>query len=74
MPALGGLAAAVEEEQRPTTLAVCHGVTVTPWLVREPNVVSNLVEQRAEQSNTALRQELPEISRGGTAAGCGTLV
>ena len=56
-----GLAAAAEEKQRPTALGVCHGVTVTPWLVREPNAVSNLVELRAsdrrERGTLASRKE-----------------
>ena len=44
MPALEGLAAAAEEEQRPTALSVSHGVTVTPRIMRPPSVVSNVVE------------------------------
>ena len=44
MPALKGLAAAAEEEQRPTALNASHGVTVTPQIMRLPNAVSNVVE------------------------------
>jgi hypothetical protein len=44
MPALEGLAAAAEEEQRPTALNASHGVTVTPRIMRPPSVVSNVVE------------------------------
>ena len=44
MPALEGLAAAAEEEQRPTALSASHGVTVTPQIMRPPNAISNVVE------------------------------
>jgi hypothetical protein len=44
MPALEGLAAAAEEEQRPTALNASHGVTVTPQIMRPPNAVSNVAE------------------------------
>jgi hypothetical protein len=37
-----GLAAAAEEEQRQTALGACHVVTVTPGIVRGPNVVSKM--------------------------------
>jgi len=44
---LEGLAAAAEEEQRPTALNASHGVTVTPQITRAPSVVSHVVALRA---------------------------
>ena len=44
-----GLAAAAEEEQRPTALGASHVVTVTPWITRRPNLVSKIAwRERAE--------------------------
>ena len=53
MPALEGLAAAAEEEQRPTALSASHGVTVTPQIMRPPSAVSNVVELRASDRGPA---------------------
>jgi hypothetical protein len=39
---LVGLAAAAEEEQRPTALGANHVVTVTPGITRQPNLVSKI--------------------------------
>jgi hypothetical protein len=37
-----GLAAAAEEEQRPTALGASHVVTVTPWITPQPTLVSKI--------------------------------
>jgi GNAT superfamily N-acetyltransferase len=37
-----GLAAAAEEEQRPTALGASHVVTLTPWITRQPKLVSKI--------------------------------
>jgi hypothetical protein len=57
MPALEGLAAAAEEEQRPTALSASHGVTVTPRIMRPPSVVSNVVELQRRIAPAAGEEE-----------------